>query len=450
MKKYLAVFLTLLLVFSAVAGCSQPANTDADTVESQQAETAAEPETATEPEVAAAEPVTIEFWWAPTFADEEANRKWIDETLADFYAANPNVTVNYTLIPWSEYASKLALTLSSGEDCPDIFYTYPEQVWEFADAGWLHPIDEYFTNDDKADFLGVADGSWKEQFYMAPILYSVYGYVYNGQILDEIGWDRTKLPTSLEELDAMFAAAHEKGYIGGGLSLYFYDHLSPILHYSWGTGKCYVSRDGVVTTADNEALKKVFEYQVKWINNGYLRDECWITNGTDNPDITDFLGGQQVMSFVPAMTLKSDAFQTSEVDWIVGPYPKAYPDANNTGVGIACGFAMTEACANKEIAGQIIQALTNAQSQVSFNEVVGYMCARKSCGNIFASLRGFDALAEVYANLDDSYGATWNYITSSLSNSILAERQAMYMGTQTVDETLVRIAALLQEGLDSK
>ena len=249
----------------------------------------------------------------------------------------------------------------------------------------------------------------------------------------------------------MFAAAHEKGYTCGGLSLYFYDHLIPTLHYSWGTGRCYVDRDGNVTAVDNAALKKVFEYQVDWVNKGYFREDAYINGGsTDNPDVMTFLNGDQLMAFVPAMTLKGEDYQGSEVDWVVGPYPRVDETANNTGVGIACGFAMTETCENKEIAGEILNILTEAKNQVSFNEVVGYMCARRSCGNIFADLRGFDDLAKVYEGLDDSYGATWHFITSSLANSILAERQAMYMGTQTVDETLARIAALLQEGLDNQ
>lgn len=444
-KRYLAFLLCLVLAICAVTGCGQNNSGKTNGNNTSNSSNSGDAQTTDE------EPITIKFWWAPTFADEEVNRKWMDDTLADFYKEHPNVTIDFLMVPWAEYASKLALSLSEGTDCPDIFYTFPEQVWEFAEAGWLHPVDDYFTEEDKADFLGVEDGSYEGKFYMPPILYSEYCYLYNGDILDEIGWDRNNLPTTLEELDQLFAAAHEKGYYGGGLHINEYDHLSAILHYSWGIGKDYVDREGNVTTVDNEALKKVFEYQVEWMEKGYLPEDCYVMSADlSQADNTRFLNGESVMNFTPGMTLKTEEFQNSEIDYIVGPYPKVDESAKNVGVGIACGFAMSEACENKDIAGEIMNILTQAQAQVSFNEQVGYMCARKSCGNIFEDLRGFNELADVFANLDESYGATWHFITSSLANSILAERQAMYMGEQTVDETLQKIADLLQEGLDNR
>ena len=96
MKRYLAILLSVLFALSMVVGCAQPA---AETPAAADA-----PAKAEEPAETAAEPVTIDFWWAPTFAEEEANRGWIDTALANFYTANPNVTVNFTLIPWSDYA----------------------------------------------------------------------------------------------------------------------------------------------------------------------------------------------------------------------------------------------------------------------------------------------------------------------------------------------------------
>lgn len=452
MKKSIIILLTLVLVFGLLfSACGK------QTADSGMVDTSDTGEKANSDDVAdtadtseSNEPVEIEFWWAPTFTDEQANRDWIDSMLADFYADNPNVTVNYTLIPWAEYASKLTLALSNGEDCPDIFYTYPEQVWEFANAGWLKPIDPYFSNDDKADFLGVKDGSWQGEFFMAPILYSEYAYVYNGDILDEIGWDRNNLPTSLEELDELFELANKSGYYAGGLGLNMFDHLSTLLHYSWGTGKCYVDRDGNLTTLDNAALKKVFEYQVKWVKNGYIDPEALVMGtGGEHTDVSRFLKGNSVMNFTSAMDIKN-SFQDIDIDWIIGPYPKAEPSANNTGVGIACGFVMTDYCKEQELAGEIINILTSAEGQVSFNEQVGYMSARKSTGNIFADLKGFDDLAAVYADLDDSYGATWHFITSSQANNLMAERQGMYAGTQTVDETLQNINDLLQEAIDAQ
>lgn len=458
MKKSIIILLTLVVAFGMLfAGCDKTPADSGETDTADVADTADAADTTDAGDTAntdetdePAEPVTIEFWWAPTFTDEQANIDWIDGMLADFYAENPHVTVNYTLIPWAEYASKLALALSNGEDCPDIFYSYPEMVWEHANAGWLTPLDPYFTDDDKKDFLGFNDGSWQGEFYMAPILYAEYAYVYNGDILDKIGWDRNALPTSLEEMDELFELANADGYWAGGLGLNMFDHLSALLHYSWGTGKGYVSRDGVVTTLDNAALKKVFEYQVKWVENGYIDPQALVMGtGGEHTDVSRFLKGDAVMNFTSAMDLKN-SFQGIDIDWVIGPYPKAEPSANNTGVGIACGFVMTDYCEEQALAGEIINILTSADGQVSFNNQVGYMCARKSCGNIFADLQGFDDLAAVYADLDDSYGATWHFITSTQANNLMAERQGMYAGTQTVDETLQNINDLLQEAIDAQ
>ncbi|HET9915348.1 MAG TPA: extracellular solute-binding protein [Anaerolineales bacterium] len=163
MTRKLYVLLSLMLVAAftlAACGGGTPAATQAPADEP--AETQA-PE-ATEPP--AAEPsgdkVTV-TWWHISTAQEH---KDVWQKLADEYmAANPNVTVEISVLENEAFKTKLTTVMQSGEP-PDIFQSWGGGVMnEYAEAGLLKDI----TADLDAD-----GGAWRETF--APGALGVYSY----------------------------------------------------------------------------------------------------------------------------------------------------------------------------------------------------------------------------------------------------------------------------------
>src|SRR5687768_14091981 len=124
------------------------------------------PATTEEPaatEAPAGEPVTI-TWWHITTKDPGLS-DW-QKMADDYMAANPNVTIEITVLENEAFKTKLATVMQSGEP-PDLFHSWGGGVMnEYADAGLLRDI----TPELDAD-----GGAWRSTFSPGPL--GVYSYL---------------------------------------------------------------------------------------------------------------------------------------------------------------------------------------------------------------------------------------------------------------------------------
>ena len=64
----------------------------------------------------------------------------------DEFEEKTGITVEYSSTPEGNYFDKLNTALSSRSGTPDIFMTGAYQVWEYASAGYMEPLDDYINN----------------------------------------------------------------------------------------------------------------------------------------------------------------------------------------------------------------------------------------------------------------------------------------------------------------
>jgi len=446
LRKILALTLAALLLFAFVAACAD--NDDPPPAATPAPPPPDAPPPATDPEpqpppprpegVVSDHEFTLEFWSMPTHANEEATLEWLNPILDQFYVAYPGATVNFTLVPWTDAATNLTLALSTGHAPPDVHYTFPEQVWEFASAGWIVPIDEWFP--DKDDFLGLDDCSWAGNFYMAPILYSVSTWIYNTNILDQIGWDVNNLPETMDEFEAYLRQAKDNGVYGAWMNLGNMYVLNGVGPFWWSTGVDYIMPNDDIMI-DDPVFANVLSRIASWIDDDLMPREAIATlNAT--PHMID---GEAGATFLHASFLNLEEYQQTFTDWVIGPAIRYNASATPTGLGIACGFVMTKYCEEPDAAAYLIRLMTDYDAQISFNEVVGFMPARKSVPNIFGDRRGFEELTALYASLPQSFGGAWNYKTGVALMSLLAEEQKIYLGEVTLDAGIAAIRRLLED-----
>ncbi|UCF99132.1 MAG: extracellular solute-binding protein [Spirochaetaceae bacterium] len=117
-------------------------------------------------------------------------------------AAPPNVRVETELMPYDQYIEKMRINLAGGSDAYDITYLDPQALKEFAEKGWLMPIDQYLTKyDSEYDFSDIPDGIW-ELCSHDGATYSIghhqlaYILFYRGDVLSDAG---IKPPELLDE-----------------------------------------------------------------------------------------------------------------------------------------------------------------------------------------------------------------------------------------------------------
>jgi multiple sugar transport system substrate-binding protein len=79
--------------------------------------------------------------------------KSIQEGIDAFIRQNPNVSVKYLVVPWSEHHPKLRTMMASGT-APDVFFLNPDYRKDFATAGLLMDITDTVNQYvDMSDFL---------------------------------------------------------------------------------------------------------------------------------------------------------------------------------------------------------------------------------------------------------------------------------------------------------
>jgi ABC-type glycerol-3-phosphate transport system substrate-binding protein len=117
-------------------------------------------------------------------------------------AAPPNVKVETELMPYDQYSEKMRINLAAGSDAYDITYLDPQNLKEFAEKGWLMPIDRFVTKyDSEYDFSDIPKGIW-ELCSHDGVTYSVahhqlaYIMFYRGDVLSSAG---IKPPELLDE-----------------------------------------------------------------------------------------------------------------------------------------------------------------------------------------------------------------------------------------------------------
>ena len=77
--------------------------------------------------------------------NEHNYSKAVISKLEEFEALT-GITVEYSSTPESNYFDKLNISLSSRSGTPDVYMTGAYQVWEYAPADYMEPLDDYINN----------------------------------------------------------------------------------------------------------------------------------------------------------------------------------------------------------------------------------------------------------------------------------------------------------------
>ena len=88
-----------------------------------------------------------------------------------FMLANPEVTIRLEEYPFSEYNDAVTIKLGSQSQDFDVIMTDTTMVSAYAYKGWIAPVDEYFTEEEKSQFAPamVKAGTFEDSFVAPPL-----------------------------------------------------------------------------------------------------------------------------------------------------------------------------------------------------------------------------------------------------------------------------------------
>ncbi len=250
----------------------------------------------------------ITFWF-PTFAasdGEVTDEEFWDEAMDAFEEEN-NCEVKVEIIPWDNYEEKY-LTGVNSNDGPDVGYLYMEMFYDYIDMGAIVDIDEYFTDEEKENYIYYDLGNIMNAQYALPVVVgNPRMLVANMDILNQAGVD--SVPSTWDELKAACQAVKENvpdvapimedwgnPHFGSLNEIYW-----PIF---WSAGGEIVDADGNLTINSEQGMEATeFIYSLK--EEGLLPDTCTSCDDTLEP----FKNGEAAMVFCAS----SNALQATEI-----------------------------------------------------------------------------------------------------------------------------------------
>lgn len=113
----------------------------------------------------------------------------VQATIDAFMEANPGITVELEEYPFAQYSDAVEIKLGSASSDYDVLLTDTTMVSSWAYQGWIAPVDEYFTEEEKAEFAPalVDAGTFEGEFFSPPICNSCQVLWYNKDLLDAAG-----------------------------------------------------------------------------------------------------------------------------------------------------------------------------------------------------------------------------------------------------------------------
>ncbi len=204
-KKVTSLLLSTSIIAALLAGCGSSASSSESLNSTDSTSTESATETSTDPEATSSGDV-IEINWMHKFI-EPGVLKWVDESISNFEAANPGITINSEAIPQDDYEQMLKTRISS-DDAPDIFVLDNQSRYqEYSEAGRLLDISDLEgLSNIKDDML--KDGQVNGVQYAVPLDVNAYAVHYNKDIFEEYNLE---VPTTIDDLRNVCKTLQDNG-----------------------------------------------------------------------------------------------------------------------------------------------------------------------------------------------------------------------------------------------
>jgi multiple sugar transport system substrate-binding protein len=337
-------------------------------------------------EAVAEKPITLKHWTNPSFSPSAslANAKLVFERIfREFQEANPNIKVEYEVLPGGTEAIQKVLAAASANQLPDLGANDSFWIPRLVQGGYLAPLDDLWPAEDRADFLqDVQDPvTFDGKIYGVWFFNSIRALVYNQKVVSDAGY--AKLP----ELRDEYIAASKK-MVGKDKWAVLYSgdktefttlHMLP---YFWGYGGDLFDAQGkpVFQEGKNrEALKRVYEWYRDMVKtHGIMPVEMASLN---EGNLTDYFYAGQIAQWATSSS-KMMALKQSRPDLYdvvnVANYPmeKGYRAVPHLAAWAYSIF--TKDPARQAASWKLIAALTSTRNLGEINAALGHVPVRKS------------------------------------------------------------------------
>ncbi len=217
---------------------------------------------------------TVTWWDTSSVGSEDKVFKKLAE---GFEKKHPKVDVKYVNVPFGDAQNKFKNAAQAGDGAPDVIRSEVAWTPDFANLGYLAPLDGTPALKDQDDFLeqAVASTKYEDKTYAVPQVIDSMGIFYNKKLLKEAG---VEAPANLDDLKAAGKKIKDKTgktglYLRGDDPYYF-------LSFLYGEGGDLVDAGSKSVSVDKPEGVKAFKAVKALVDDGTAKTDA--SDGWEN------------------------------------------------------------------------------------------------------------------------------------------------------------------------
>lgn len=380
LKKKMKAFGCALLITSLLAGCSSPGSSSKGSEGTNASPAAKE------------QKVKLTFW---RNSGNDAENSAYDKLVASFMQKYPNIQVEMSPIPYSDYDTKLRTSIASGNP-PDIMALDAPTMASYANAGALKALTSYYKADGNIDDIPkatLATYTYENEVYLAPLVESSIALFYNKKYFQEKGiplpsknpeepwtWDQV-LDAAKKVTDpgkGIFGIDPGQGFVNAGATAYF---KYPII---WQFGGEVMSPDGKTSKGflDSPETKKALEFYTDLYNKHKVSAIEYPPDPFPNGKLGMTVDGSWSLSYLAD---KFPNFKLGE-DFDIAPLPKGSKQAVANG---SWALGISSKSKYPDEAWKFINWVTSAEGQKTYCSITKDIPSRYSAAKEFPELNQY-------------------------------------------------------------
>ncbi|APS21967.1 extracellular solute-binding protein [Streptomyces parvus] len=217
---------------------------------------------------------TVTWWDTSSVGSEDKVFKKLAE---GFEKEHPKVDVKYVNVPFGEAQNKFKNAAQAGDGAPDVIRSEVAWTPDFANLGYLAPLDGTAALKNQDDFLkqAVASTKYEDKTYAVPQVIDSMGIFYNKKMFKEAG---VEAPANLDDLKTVAKKIKDKTgktglYLRGDDPYYF-------LSFLYGEGGDMVDAGSKSVTIDKPEGVKAFKAVKELVDDGTAKTDA--SDGWEN------------------------------------------------------------------------------------------------------------------------------------------------------------------------
>lgn len=391
------------------------------------------------PSASAKGKATVTVWYFP-FGD--GVEQLYGQFAQEFEKEHPDIKIDLQLQPFDN-RNQILLTALTANQGPDVFYLTTDPLIWFSEVNAIAPLDDLLPKDiwDSIIPASANEVAYKGSHWYLPIWHELPIWLYTPSLLQEIGWDPKKPPTTWDEIVAMCKQAKSHGLYGWGYnaaSTTLNDTFYPFLYQAGGTP---FSPDGKHAVFNSAAGVEALTFITELFRQGWApqADMTPISSNEENP----FYQKKQIISVeYRQQALISAQKQYPQLNLQVLPIPTA---REQWGFGALAGWSITSGAKNKEAAALWLSFLARPDIALRHCQSFGYMPVVKQV--VDEAFKNNPQIQAVNPELVHTFGEQKNRHGRDIMPLVIPEIQAAIIGQKTPKQALDDAATIVNQVL---